>query len=75
METEIKKQYYVVEIGRTTHGGGPIYTNISYGDEYSIEDASKWEEKEFLIEDMKKFEHGKVYNIRCVEDTTVRIIK
>lgn len=75
MATEIKKQYYVAEIGRTIHGGRPIYANISYGNEYSIEDASKWEEEEFLIEDMKKFEHGKVYNIRYVEDITVRIIK
>ena len=71
---EIKKRYCVAEIGRTTHGGRPIYANISYGDEYSIEDASKWEEEKFLIEDMKKFEPGKVYRVRYVEDITVRVI-
>lgn len=75
METEIKKQYYVAEIGRTVHSGRPMYANIASGDEYSIEEASKWENEEFLIGDMKKFEPGKVYNIRYVEDITVRIIK
>lgn len=74
MVTRIIDKYYVAEIGRTTHGGTSIYANISYGDEYSIEDASKWEEEEFLIEDMKKFEPGKVYRVRYVEDTTVRVI-
>ncbi|MFQ3902733.1 hypothetical protein ABLV98_05845 [Staphylococcus sp. 50Mo3-1] len=74
METTIIDKYYVAEIGRTTHGGRPIYANIFHGDEYSIEDASKWEEEEFLIETMKKLEPGKVYRVRYVEDTTVRVI-
>lgn len=75
METEIKKEYYVAEIGRTTDGDKPIYANISYGDADSIKEASKWSDEEFLIGDMEKFIPNKVYRIRFVKDTTVRVIQ
>lgn len=71
---EIINIYCVAEIGRT-YGGKPIYANISYGDKaYAIEDATTWDNEEYLVEDMKKFLPDRVYRIRHVEDTIKRVI-
>lgn len=74
MEQLIINKYYVAESGKTKNGNKPMYVNIVYGNKLNIESASKWEDQESLMNDMKNFMPDKSYKIRYVEEVITRLI-